>query len=269
MDFATLVGLIAGILILTFAVALGSDFAIFVNIPGILIVVGGTGASVLIKFPLKICFSAFLDGLKTAFIDRSEQPAELIKLASQLSGRARREGKLVLEKIPVRNQFFRKGLVLVADGHPTEFIRKVMTLEMDRVIDRHMVSERVFRGIGESAPAFGMIGTLVGLVQMFVHLENPKEIGAGMAIAMLTTLYGAIIAYLVALPIADKLQMRAMAEHHTKMLIIEAIVNIARGENPKVIEEILLPYLPSSNRDSLEPDPSAPTRPQVARKKVL
>ena len=251
MDFATLAGLIAGIGVIGLAVSQGSDFSVFINLPGFLIVVGGTGAAVLIKFPLKICIESFVEGLKTAFVDRSEQSLQLIKIASNLADIARKQGKLVLEDHPVKNPFFRKGIQLIVDGHKPDFIRKVMTMEMDQSVDRHLVGERVFRAIGDSAPAFGMLGTLVGLVQMLTQLDDANKIGMGMAVALLTTLYGSLIANLIALPIADKLQMRALSEHNNKELILECLMNIEKGENPRVMEEILVTYLPNNQREAL------------------
>ena len=251
MDFATLAGLITGVSIITLAVASGSDFAIFINLPGFLIVIGGTTAAVLIKFPLKTCIESFIEGLKTAFVDRSERPMELVKMATHLADMVRKNGRLSLEDAHIKNHFFKKGTALIADGRGPDFVRKVMTMDMDQSIERHLVGERVFRAIGDSAPAFGMIGTLVGLVQMLANMDDPKSIGMGMAVALLTTLYGSLIANLVALPIAEKLQMRAYGEHTNKALIIESLINIEKGENPRVMEEILLTYLPSRERDAV------------------
>ena len=251
MDFATLAGLISGITIITFAISSSSDFLIFLNLPGFLIVAGGTLAAVLIKFPLRICLQSFTAGVKTAFVDRSERPEELIKLATKLVTVKRKHGNLALEKTPIRNSLFRKGIELLVDGHKAEFIKKVLRLEMEHAIERHEVGERVFRAIGESAPAFGMIGTLVGLVQMLTNLEDPGSLGMGMAVALLTTLYGALIANLIALPIADKLQMRHESEYQNKTLIVECILGIEKGENPKVMEEVLITYLSGNDRKTL------------------
>ncbi len=248
MDFATLAGLISGVAVITFAVSSGSDLLIFLNMPGFFIVVGGTTAAVLIKFPLKICIQSFVAGVKTAFVDRSERPEQLIKLATKLSALKRKRGNLALENTPIRNSLFKKGIMLVVDGHKTDFIKKVMRLEMEHSIERHEVGERVFRAIGESAPAFGMIGTLVGLVQMLSNLQDPDSLGMGMAVALLTTLYGSLIANLFALPIADKLQMRHESEYQNKALILESIIGIEKGENPKIMEEVLLTYLPGNDR---------------------
>jgi len=251
MDVATLAGLISGIAVITFAVSSGSDFLIFINLPGFLIVAGGTTAAVLIKFPLKICIQSFVAGVKTAFFDRSERPEELIKLATELSSLKRKHGNLALENIPIRNALFKKGIAFLVDGHKADFIKKVLQLEIQHAIERHEVGERVFRAIGDSAPAFGMIGTLVGLVQMLSNLSNPDSLGMGMAVALLTTLYGSLIANLVAIPIADKLQMRHESEYQNKTLILECIIGIEKGENPKIMEEVLITYLSGNDRKLL------------------
>ncbi|MDH5256958.1 MAG: MotA/TolQ/ExbB proton channel family protein [Gammaproteobacteria bacterium] len=251
MDFATLAGLISGIAVITFAVSSGSDFLIFVNLPGFLIVAGGTAAAVLIKFPLKICIQSFVAGIKTAFIDRSERPEELILLATKLTTLKRKKGNLALQDTPIKNTLFKKGIELLVDGHKVDFIKKVLRLEMEHAIERHEVGERVFRAIGDSAPAFGMIGTLVGLVQMLSNMQDPSALGAGMAVALLTTLYGSLIANLIAIPIADKLQMRHESEFQNKTLILECILGIEKGENPRVMEEILITYLSGNQRKNI------------------
>jgi len=251
MDFATLAGLIAGIATITFAISTGSDLLIFLNLPGFLIVAGGTIAAVLIKFPLKICLQSFTEGIKTAFVDRSERPEELIKLATELASLKRKHGNLALEDAHIKNALFNKGIELVIDGHKADLITKVLQLEMDHAIERHEVGERVFRAIGDSAPAFGMIGTLVGLVQMLSNMQDPNALGLGMAVALLTTLYGSLIANLIALPIADKLQMRHESEYQNKALIIECILGIEKGENPRIMEEILITYLSGDQRKSI------------------
>jgi len=248
MDFATLIGLISGISVITLAVASGSDFTVFFNLPGFLIVIGGTTAAILIKFPLKICLHSVVSGLKTTFIDRSERPEEIIKLATMLSKIKRREGHLGLENVPIKNALFRKGVQLIVDGHKPEIISKVLSLDVHHSIERHQAGERVFRAIGDSAPAFGMLGTLVGLVQMLSQMDDPQKLGLGMAVALLTTLYGSLIANLIAIPLADKLQMRYESEFNTKTLIMESVLNIEKSENPRVMEEILLTYISGQDR---------------------
>jgi len=181
-------------------------------------------------------------------VNERESPRELIDMTMRLVKRARKAGLIGLEKIRVGNSFFRKGVQLCADGRDVDFIRKTMTREMELAIQRQEVGERVFRAIGDSAPAFGMVGTLVGLVQMLSNMSDPTSIGPAMAVALLTTLYGVLIAQLIALPIADKLEAKNAIERGNKVLIIEAIVQIHERNNPTAVLDILEAYLPEKQR---------------------
>lgn len=248
MDLATMIGLAIGMTVVTLAVMSGSDLWVFLNLPGFLIVVGGTFAATLIKFPLSNVFVAFKLGLKTAFINVHENPRQLIDTSLELADRARKEGMLALEQVEVSNDFYKRGLRLCIDGHALEVVRKALTSEMELSIHRHEEGGRIFRGIGESAPAMGMIGTLVGLVQMLSSLEDPAAIGPAMAVALLTTLYGALIANLIALPIADKLESKTDEERVTKELILEAVTQIHGRQSPMVLGDILEAYLPEGQR---------------------
>ena len=264
MDIATLLGLIIGVTVVALAIMTGSDLWIFLNLPGFLIVLGGTFAATLIKFPIAGVFVAFFVGIKAAFVNENETPREIIDLTMRLVKRARKVGLIGLEKIKVGNSFFRKGVQLCADGRDVEFIRKTMTREMELAIQRQEVGERVFRAIGDSAPAFGMVGTLVGLVQMLSSMSDPTSIGPAMAVALLTTLYVVLIAQLVALPIADKLDAKNAIERANKVLIIEAIVQIHERNNPTAVLDILEAYLPEKQRQRRASDPKA--GPQIGRR---
>ncbi len=255
MDIATLLGLVIGVSVVTLAIMTGSELSIFLNLPGFLIVCGGTFAATLIKFPIAGVFVAFFVGTKAAFINEKESPREIVDLTMRLVKRARKVGLLGLEKVRVRNTFFRKGVQLCVDGREADVIRKMMTREMELAIQRQEVGERVFRAIGESAPAFGMVGTLVGLVQMLSSMSDPTSIGRAMAIALLTTLYGVLIAQLIALPISDKLEAKNEIERGNRVLIIEAIVQIHERNNPTAVLDILEAYLPEKQRNQREDDP--------------
>lgn len=249
MDFATLIGLIVGAAIIFLAMVSGSEFGLFVNVPGLMIVLGGTFAATLIKYPIVSSFHALMLALKKAFWQGAEKPAELIKTANRLADIVRKQSVLALENEEVKNEFFQKGIQLCVDGRTPEFVQKVLIEEMDKSIERHEMGEQIFRGIGDSAPAFGMIGTLVGLVQMLSNMSDPSAIGPAMAIALLTTLYGALIANLVAIPIADKLAIRNQQERINKTIILESVLSILRGENPRVMDELLEAYIPTKLRE--------------------
>jgi chemotaxis protein MotA len=169
----------------------------------------------------------------------------------------RKEGVLGLENHEASNEFLQKAIGLCVDGHPPELVEEALAQESQQMAERYEVAERVFRGIGESAPAIGMLGTLVGLVQMLNSLDDPSSIGPAMAVALLTTLYGAFIAQLIALPLADKLQLKAEDENRNQVLIITSIRNIMRGENPRVMTEMLSSFLTPDQRTGLAPEREA------------
>ena len=243
MDLATLIGMIFGTLVILLAIIVGGDIATFVNIPSLLVVVGGTVAATLIKFSLSDCLFAIKLGIRQAFVDESANPRELINKIKEMANMARKDGLLALEDVDIPNVFLKKGVNLCVDGQPPEFVKKVLDNEMDYSIERMELGERIFRAIGDAAPAYGMIGTLVGLVQMLANMSDPSAIGPAMAVALLTTLYGALFANLLALPIADKLLIRYQYDRKTKRLITEGVLGIAQGESPHVLDEILGTYL--------------------------
>ena len=249
MDLATLIGLLGGLGIIIGAIATGGSMMLFLNLPSILIVGGGTIAATLIRFPLGTCFGAFKVALR-AFRHKSEPPLEVIMQAVELAGVVRREGLLALEHQPVEDPFFAKGLRLCVDGLEPEFVRKVLTEEMENTVRLHEGGQQIWRAIGDAAPAMGMVGTLIGLVQMLADMNDPKAIGPAMAVALLTTFYGAVIANLLALPIADKLAIRTDEEGLNKLLVIESIAAIQEGRNPRVMEELLMSYLPGQEAAS-------------------
>ncbi len=247
-DFATIAGLLIGLTVVTLAILTGSDITIFFNIPGLLIVLGGTFAATMVRFPLSGVFIAMPVGMKAAFTNEKEGPRDYIDQAIALSKRARKAGLHTLEKNKLRNPFFKKGVQMVADGRDLDYIRKILTQEMALSIQQEEMGSKVFLAIGESAPAFGMFGTLVGLVQMLSSMSDPTTIGPAMAIALLTTLYGVLLAHLIALPIADKLERKSEQDRASRRLIIECVFQIHQKQNPTTIREVLEPYLPEKQR---------------------
>ena len=251
MDIATLLGLFIGMGVVAAAILVGSDMWIFLNLPGFLIVVGGTFAATLIKFPITKVFVALKVGIHAAFVADSEDPLGLVEVAISLAKKSRKGGLLALEGVEIESAFFKKGIQLCVDGMSPEVVRKTMSTEMHQSIRRHEEGAKIFRGIGDASPAFGMIGTLVGLVQMLSSLADPSAIGPAMAVAMLTTLYGAVIANLIALPMAEKLESRTDQEEAIKSLVIDAVLGIQAQTNPNVLGEMLQTYLPDHQRDHL------------------
>lgn len=251
MDILTLVGLVAGVVIVVLAMLSNASLMTFLNLPGLAIVLGGTFAVTLIKFRLATVMGAFRLAFATAFTDRLEKPVNLIQEVSTLARLVRKEGILGLESHRTDNQFLQKGINLCVDGHPPELIEEALAQDIQQTMERYDVAERVFRGIGESAPAIGMLGTLVGLVQMLNTLDDPSSIGPAMAIALLTTLYGAFISQLIALPLADKLQLKAEDEQRNRLLIATSIQNIMQGQNPRVMAELLSAFVTPEQRATL------------------
>lgn len=248
MDIATIFGIIFGSVIVGFAILMGGDFMTFVNGPSVLIVFGGTIAATILRFQIASVLSSFLIGAKTAFTQKKTNPRELIDEIARLAGVIRKEGPLGLEGIPVENEFLSKGTQYIADGYDGQFIVESLELERDQTLERLEEGKRMFKAMGDSAPAFGMIGTLVGLVQMLSTMEDPSTIGPSMAVALLTTLYGAMIANMICLPIADKLDAKFKTESINLTLAIDGIAQIRENKSPDVIKEMLISYLPEKQR---------------------
>jgi chemotaxis protein MotA len=250
-DLATLIGLLAAWGLIIATIALGSGAMVFVNIPSLMIVLGGSIAVVMMRFTL----GQFIGSIKTAmkaFLYKSEEPDELIAIVVELAGIARKEGLLALEGQEINNPVLAKGVSMLVDGHEPAVVRKALTTEMNETVGRHKIGQAIFKQIGDAGPAMGMIGTLVGLVQMLSNMSDPKSIGPAMAVALLTTLYGAMLANMFALPISDKLALRSTEEQMSKTIIIESVLGIQDGQNPKVLEELLKNFLPKSKRDAGE-----------------
>ncbi len=247
MDIATLVGLIGSMGIVITAMVLGGDAGIFFNPPALLIVVGGTLLVVLMKYTLQQFLAAGQIAAK-AFMFKSQQPEDIITETVELADAARKGGLLSLEDKDVANAFMQRGIQLLVDGHDPEIVRMLLNKEMRLTVERHDFGSRIFRAMGDVAPAMGMIGTLVGLVQMLSHMSDPRSIGPAMAVALLTTLYGAIIANMLVLPIADKLTVRKDQEALNQALVIDGLLAIQAGQSPRVIEQMLRNYLPEKRR---------------------
>ena len=247
MDLATLIGIIGAIGAIIVSITMGGEMGMFVNAPGLMIVVGGTVAVTLMKFPMALTLGAFGIALK-AFIHKPQQPSKIIEQSIELANVARKEGLLGLENVDVENEFLRDGIQLVVDGNDPALVQKMLTKNIGLAIERNEIGLNVFKAIGDVAPAMGMIGTLIGLVQMMSNMSDPKAIGPAMAVALLTTFYGAVIANTIALPIADKLAHRSNEERLNKSMILESINAIQEGLNPRMIEGLLNAYLPESKK---------------------
>ena len=251
MDLATIIGMLGAMVIIITAMALSGGVLMFVDIPSVLIVIVGSLFVVMAKFGLSTFLSAGKVAAK-AFMFKSSDPAELIDEIVELADVARKGGLLSLEGKEVSNDFLQDGIQLLVDGHDPEVVKDLLGKDMNKTVERHEIGATIFSSLGDVAPAMGMIGTLVGLVAMLSNMDDPKSIGPAMAVALLTTLYGAMLANMVAIPIADKLSLRRGEESMVKSLVIDALLAIQGGQNPRVIDSMLRNYLPASKRGSAD-----------------
>jgi chemotaxis protein MotA len=250
MDIATLIGLILGpALLLWSMIADGSPLKMFVDYPSVAIVGGGALCSALLSFPMRELLGIHQVTKHTLFT-KPRDPHELIGELVRYAEVARREGILALEHA-VRghdDEFLVSGVKMVVDGAEPAVIESMLESELDAIEARHASGKALWENIGKYAPAFGMIGTLIGLVKMLANMSDPSQIGAGMAVALLTTLYGAFISNLVALPFAEKLARRSSEEIFIKQIVLRGVLAIQAGDNPRIVEQKLKTYLPVANR---------------------
>lgn len=244
MDLATIAGIVLGFTLIVGAIIVDGGIVFFIDVKSLMIVCGGTLAATLISFPLGKVFGV-IKVLRNAFLTRSTSPMEAIRQLVQFAEKARREGILSLENVvnEVQDEFLRSGIRLAVDGVEPTLIKDILHTELAFIEDRHRTGQNIFVTMGTAAPAFGMIGTLIGLVLMLQTLSDPSSIGPGMAMALLTTLYGALLANVVFLPIAEKLRNRTNEEILIKELSIEGIMSIQAGDNPRIVQQKLLAFL--------------------------
>jgi len=242
MDIATLIGIVAGFSLIIGSMASGGSLGAFLNVPGLMIVGGGTIAATLINESLSHVTGALRVGLQAFFLKRSDAAAT-IQQVIELAAKARKEGLVSLENENIEDEFLARGVRLGVDGLSPEAIESILRAELQTLKQRHQRGQKIFKFMGSTAPAMGMVGTLVGLVQMLKTLDDPSAIGPAMAIALLTTLYGAIIAFVLCNPIASKLENRTAEEVAQKQLALIGVNSILNGENSMVIQSKLDAYL--------------------------
>lgn len=252
MDIGTLVGIVLGVILVTGAIVVGGG-AGFINVPAMMITFGGAFAATLINFPLPKVIGTF-GVVRKAFTNQDKDYLSLFQRLSDFAVRARRDGILGLESEveELEDVFMQKGLRMAVDGNAAEVIEAVLEQDIDSMVERHEVGHGIFQAIGSYAPAFGMIGTLIGLIQMLRNLEDPSSIGLGMAVALLTTMYGAMIANMIALPIAGKLEQRTKEEVAIRRMVLQGILSIQQGDSPRVAQEKLRSYMPPALRAKTE-----------------
>ena len=247
MDLATIVGMIGAIGFIVMAMVQGGDIGMFINVPSILIVFCGSLFVVLSQFSLGQFLGAGKIAAK-AFMFKIEAPEALIHKVVEMADAARKGGFLALEEAQIDNPFMQKGVDMLVDGHDVEVVRETLSKDISMTTQRHEFGASIFKSLGDIAPAMGMIGTLIGLVAMLSNMDDPKSIGPAMAVALLTTLYGSFLANIICLPISAKLNVRSQEEKVNQSLVLDGILGIADGQNPRVIDGILKSYLAESKR---------------------
>ena len=247
MDFATLFGIVVGFALVVSAIMMGGPISIFLDAPSAMIVFGGTFAATLVTFPLEEVASAFSGGMRV-FMARRVKPQEVVSTMVRIAEISRREGLVALERIKTENAILKKACQLIADNADPMLIRDTVMIEIATMKRRHNISISVFKRLGAYSPAFGMIGTLIGLVQMLTNLNDPKSIGPAMALAILTTFYGSFMANLIFIPMAGKLKARTLQEEVQLNIIFEGAKSILENNNPRLVYEKLSSFIPPAER---------------------
>lgn len=247
MDIATVLGIVSAFGLVFAAIFMGSGLTIFINVPSLMIVVGGTVGVTFIAYPLKDVLGV-LKVVQKALFTKNISMMELIERFKSFATKTRKEGILALESEikNVSDEFLKKGVQLSIDGLEPQEIRDILDTEIDYVRNRHQLGAEVFTTMGTYAPAMGMIGTLIGLVQMLQSMDDPSTIGPAMAVALLTTFYGSIMANICCMPIAGKLRTRSKEEMLTKEMTIQGIISLSNGDNPRILEQKLLAFIPTN-----------------------
>jgi chemotaxis protein MotA len=249
MDVATLIGMISGFALVLASIMMGSGLGLFFNLPSLMIVVGGAFGATMINYPLKDVIGV-LRVVKHVFQTKTWSAQDVTNRFIALSRKSRKDGVLALESElrGIDDSFLSKGLQMAIDGLPPETIRQIMETEIDYMEDRHRSGAEILSTMASYFPAMGMIGTLIGLVQMLQTMEDPSVIGPSMAVALLTTFYGAVAANLICLPMAGKLRKRSREETLIKEMVICGVLSVALGENPRIMEEKLHSFVPPNQR---------------------
>jgi chemotaxis protein MotA len=252
MDIATAVGLIAGVATIVGIIMIdGGNFGAYFDKHAVIIIFGGATAATMVRFSFESMIHGLPMGLRYAFQMRAMEPRVLIDEITRVAEVVRKSGPIALENIKVDDAFLAQGIRYIADGYDKDFIRDTLERERDNFLMRLEEGSKIYRAIGDCAPAWGMIGTILGMVTMFANMEDPSKLGPAMATALLATLYGAVIANMITLPIADKLHLKLEEEEVSRSLIIDGILQIRDAKSPTLVREMLLAYLPDHHRHEM------------------
>lgn len=249
----SIIGLICGAIVVCIGIMLGGPLRAFFDLPSVFITIGGSLMAMLVNYSVGEFISAFRALFQVLLHNKPPDVGEVLYQIVEFAKKARREGLLALEDEAQKtdDEFLKRGIQLIVDGTDPELVRNILEIELNFLEERHKSNKAFFEAWGALAPAFGMIGTVIGLVQMLVSLQDVDNIGPSMAVALITTFYGAVWANLVCVPIAGKLSNRSSEEQFIKQIMIEGILSIQAGENPRTVEEKLLAFLSVSQRNNL------------------
>lgn len=252
MDFSTIAGIIAGFIFIVTGILVSGSLDGYYDLPSIMIVVGGTIAAVMVSYPFQRLMS-IAKVAKSLFITTEESPQDIIDRIIDLANTARKEGLLALEEAAyeIDNSFLQKGVLLIVDGTDPELVKDILETELNYINERHQEGQGIFETMGSMAPAFGMIGTLIGLINMLKDLDDPSTLGPSMSVALVTTFYGSLLANLLFIPMSIKLKYKSSREILLKEIMLEGMLSIQAGENPRIIEEKLMAFLPPKERADL------------------
>ncbi len=252
MDIATFIGFASGVGTVFLLMIMGGSVSLFYDIHAVIVIGGGCFSATLIRFPLKTIGTGLASGAKVVFFHKRLGAHALIEQISELADIVRKQGPLGLENVEIKDPFLKKGVRMLTDGYDAEVIRDAMEKEAELHLQRMKEGVKVYKAIGDMAPAWGMIGTILGMVQMFANMSDPSKLGPFMAVALLATLYGAVLANLVTLPIGDKLELRLHQDEIIEQLIIDGVLQMRENKSPAFIKEMLISYLPHNKRHHFE-----------------
>lgn len=249
MDISTILGIVVGFGLVISAMAVGGGLPWFINLPSAMIVLGGTLGATLINYPMSDIIG-LAKVAKNVFFQKDMKPEKAIEMLVDISKVSRRDGILALEgKVKdIKDPFFAKGVMLMVDGIEPAVLSRILNTELEFISERHRKGAELFTTMGNFAPAMGMVGTLIGLIKMLVQMDDPSSIGPSMAVALITTFYGVVLANLIFLPAAGKLKTRSENELLLKQLVISGILSVQSGDNPRLIEEKLHSFVPPNKR---------------------
>lgn len=252
MDIATGLGLLGGVGVVVGLIMLdGGNFKAYYDIHAVVVIFGGATAATMTRFPFSVIAHGLPMGIKFAFGGRTLQPRDLIEEVSKIAGLMRKGGPMALEAHVISDPFLAQGVRYIVDGYDKEFIRTTMETDRDIFLQHLDEGSKVYRAYGDCAPAWGMIGTILGMVTMFANMSDPSKLGPAMATALLATLYGAVIANMFCLPLADKLHVKKEEEDVSRTLIIDGVLLLRDSKSPALIREMLVAYLPEHARHEL------------------